>query len=272
MSSIADWKSDLQAKTPVVVFRVVLKDGSPYYWSPRAITWDGDDYDALVLSHSPLLIPGEGVYGVDAVDQISLELNNADANLNAILDPTIWQGGSIQPFWLLLDPATGATSDDQITYPKFLIDLPTETFPRVKFSAHSKWNLARKMLPLSVITKRDRYPFPDTEDERDAAFNDPTSEFYANGYSPENGHGNYKTGTTPYSRAEYNGMREDSGDGAHFGASTIGLSVRFGGFGKVPATTSFTPKKGERADFPGDANEAKYAAAVPLIYGTCRYQ
>src|SRR4029453_18436004 len=52
----------------------------------------------------------------------------------------------------------------------------------------------------------------------------------------------------------------------------IGLEVRYGGFGKVPPTVVGTPSKGQKADYIGNANEAKYGQAVPLVFGTCRTQ
>jgi len=171
----------------------------------------------------------------------------------------------IQPFFFFRDPSTGETTTDWIAYPKFLIDLPERTWPRLEFTAHNKWNLARKELPASRITRKDRYPFPSTAAERQAAYDDPTSEFYAIGYSPEHGHGNWKVPPdTPYTAADYDGTREK--------LEEIGLSVRYGGFGKLPPTTSFTPKKGEHALFRGSANEAKYGQVVPLVFGTCRIQ
>ena len=94
------------------------------------------------------------------------------------------------------------------------------------------------MLPASLVTKKDRYPFPDTAAERAAAGSDPASEFFASGYDPDTGKGNMNGGAY-YRRHEYDGTREM--------LRTIGLEVRFGGFGKVPPTVVGTPKKGEKS-------------------------
>jgi hypothetical protein len=264
VATIAEQKSALVKWTPVVLFNVTLKDGTPRYWAKQGVTFAGNPYLAIVLEHSELKIEGNGVYGVDAVTQISLTLNNADANLNSLIAPANWQGGIIQPRFIFVAP-DGTTTTDSIVYPKFLIDLPTATWPRIEFSAHNKWNLARKMLPVSLVGRKDRYPFPDTDAERAAAGSDPTSEFFAIGYDPATGKGNWKTPpSTPYRRHEYDGTREK--------LKEMGLEVRFGGFGKVPPTVVGTPKKGEKADYIGNANEAKYGQAVPLVFGICRIQ
>lgn len=263
MATIAEKKSDQQKWIPTWAFNVTLKDATPRYWSTAAFTWQGHSYEAIVSEFSPMRIEGSGVYGVDAVIELSMVLNNADAGLNSILAPSNWQGGVIQPFFFFRDPDTGNPTTDSIAYPKFIIDLPTETWPKAVFSAHNKWNLARKELPLSRITRKDRYPFPNTAAERQAAYDDPTSECYANGYSPENGHGNWKTPpSTPYLAADYDGTREKLAE--------IGLEVRYGGFGQLPPTAVYTPSKGQKAEFKGYANEAKYGQAVPLIFGICR--
>jgi len=265
MATIAEKKAAEQKWTPAWAFNVVLKDGVPRYWAEQAFTFNGHDYEAVVLDFSPMTIEGGGVYGVDTVVELRMTLNNADCSLNALTDPSNWRGGVIQPFFFFRDPSTGETTTDWIAYPKFLIDLPERTWPRLEFTAHNKWNLARKELPASRITRKDRYPFPSTAAERQAAYDDPTSEFYAIGYSPEHGHGNWKVPPdTPYTAADYDGTREK--------LEEIGLSVRYGGFGKLPPTTSFTPKKGEHALFRGSANEAKYGQVVPLVFGTCRIQ
>ena len=254
MATIADQKSALEKWAPLIIFDVVLKDGTPRYWAKQAVTFAGHSYIAIVLEHSELKLEGNGVYGVDAVAQIGLTLNNADANLNSLITPANWQGGVIQPRFIFVAP-DGTTTTDTIVYPKFLADLPTSTWPRIEFSAHNKWNLARKMLPASLVTKKDRYPFPDTAAERAAAGSNPASEFFASGYDPDTGKGNMNGGAY-YRRHEYDGTREM--------LRTIGLEVRFGGFGKVPPTVVGTPKKGEKSDYTGNANEAKYGQAVPL--------
>src|SRR5262245_24755291 len=264
MATIASQKSALEKWVPVIIFDVTLKDATPRYWAKQTVTFGGNSYLAIVLEHTELKVEGNGIYGVDAVMQIGLTLNNADANLNSLITPTNWQGGIIQPRFIFVGP-DGTTTTDAIIYPKFLIDLPTATWPKIEFSAHNKWNLARKMLPVSLVTKKDRYPFPDTAAERTAAGSDSGSEFFAIGYDPATGKGNWKTPpSTPYLRSDYDGTREK--------LKEIGLEVRYGGFGKVPPSIIGTPKKGEKAEYVGNANEAKYGTAVPLIFVICRTQ
>src|SRR4029453_4183337 len=42
--------------------------------------------------------------------------------------------------------------------------------------------------------------------------------------------------------------------------------------GRVPPTVVGTPSKGQTANYVGNANEAKYGQAVPLVFGICRIQ
>jgi len=264
MTLVADLKGETQRWTPTWAFICTLKNGTTYYWSLDTFTWNTHLYSAVISSFSPLKLEGGGVYGVDAVQEIDLEWNNQDQWMSALLVPTIWQGGVIQPFFFFRNPLTGEATTDTIAYPKFLLDLPSETWPTVVCTAHNKWNLARKSLPMSTISQHDRYPFPNSAADRAAAYSNPSSPFYALGYSPENGHGAYKTGSTPYTAEEYTGTREMLRE--------IGLEIRWGGMDDIPPTdTQFTPKKGqEKVTMVGSANPAKYGMAVPLAFGRIR--
>src|SRR4029450_13297074 len=134
MATIASQKGSLEKWTPLIIFDVVLKDATPRFWAKQAVTFAGNPYLAIVLEHSELKIEGNGVYGVDAVTQISLSLNNTDANLNALIAPANFQGGTIQPRFIFVAP-DGTTTTDAIVYPKFRADLPTAAWPRVGFRA-----------------------------------------------------------------------------------------------------------------------------------------
>ena len=101
-----------------------------------------------------------------------------------------------------------------------------------------------KWFTVSLVTKKDRYPFPDTAAGGTAAGSDPTSPFFSIRYNPETGKGSYKSGSTPWRRHEYDGTRET--------LRQIGLEVRFGGFGKAPPTVVGSPSKGQKSDYVGN--------------------
>jgi hypothetical protein len=279
MSLIGDVKGLAQAYTPVFLFDVLTKDGVTHYWSSRAITWSGHPYEPIVADHSAFKID-LGIYGIEAVPEISLTLNNADTALNAIIDPANWFRAQITARFLFLNPLTGATTTDSKTMGVYMADMPSTTWPQVQFSAQNALNFARKTMPLSQITRRDRYPFPNDATERAAAFSDPTSPFYALGYSPDDGHGNYKNApigapieSDYYHAADYNGTRDVDGDDGTVCLDTIGLGIRFGGFGKVPppyTTTLWLAKGKPRATIQGSINDSKYGDPVPLTYGINR--
>lgn len=392
-SAIADVKSLQVAWTPIYLWEVTTKDEVTHYWSTHAVTFDGNAYSAIVLDHSSPSVDA-GLWGFEAVTQVSLTLNNADASLNATIAPSNWQGALLVGRFVFYDPATATCTTDSKCFGNFRCDLPVNTWPGVEFVAYNMLNFARKVIPVSVITKKDRYPFPSTVAERLAAGTDPTSEFYAIGYDPDNSKGEYKnpnlitngaigTGTgwstyggdvafadgkanftTPdgdsiaqdagivpgttyrveftisnlvagagalfsyqissgagwvslssmltnglysrtftahadatgvisiyaegqlsiddvslgeepgpyYIQSDYNGTRDTDGTDGTVCLETIGLSARFGGFGKIPPSIMYTPKKGEHEEFKGSDNQAKIGQAVPLIYGTCRIQ
>src|SRR4029450_7151788 len=117
MATIAEQKGALEKWTPLIIFDVVLKDATPRYWAKQAISFAGHSYAAIVLEHSELKLEGNGVYGVDAVAQIGLTLNNADANLNSLITPANWQGAGIQARFIFVAP-DGTTTTDAIVYPK----------------------------------------------------------------------------------------------------------------------------------------------------------
>ena len=134
MTTIAESEIRLEKWTPLYFSTSLLKDGVPRFWSTQVVTFLGNTYISIVLDHSEFKQEGNGVYGVDAITQIGLTLNNADANLNALLVPGVFQGGVIQPKFIFVSP-DGTTTTDSIVYPKFLCDLPTSTWPKVEFSA-----------------------------------------------------------------------------------------------------------------------------------------
>ncbi len=187
--TIADVKGYIPAFTPVILFDVVDNAGTTRYWATRACTWT-NPYTALVLSHSDLSI-SMGVYGVEAIPQISLALNNTDAALNTIITRANFQGAKITVRLIFYDPITDATSSDSKCFGIFTADAPTATWPVVEITAWNALNFVRKTLPLSVITRYDRYPFPSTAAERTLAGADPTSPFYAIGYNPKTAKGAY---------------------------------------------------------------------------------
>ena len=54
MATISDQKSALEKWTPLVIFDVILKDGTPRYWAKQSVTFAGHSYIAVVLEHSEL--------------------------------------------------------------------------------------------------------------------------------------------------------------------------------------------------------------------------
>ena len=272
MSTIADVKGLVEAWSAVYAFEVTTKDGVTHYWATRSITFNDNEYDPAVLDCSSPKID-LGLWGIEAVPQISITLNNADKALNGIIVPANWQGSTVIARFLFYDGVNNACTSDSKVYGSFRADLPVAAWPKVEFTAHNMLNFARKTIPQSVITRKDRYPFPATADEREAAYSDPTSPFYALGYSPAHGQGNYKDGDQYYSPADYNGTRDVDGEDGTVCLETIGLSARGGHFGKLPGTVSYTlilmPNK-PTGELKGSINEGKYGQAVPLLYGTVR--
>jgi hypothetical protein len=274
--TVATHLADLQRWTGLVLFDVVLKDGTPRYWSTQAITWGGNSYLPVIASHSPITPSGGNVWGVDQLTQIALSLSNADLSLNSIIGPSNIQGGTIQPRFIFVNPANGTTTSDAIVYPVFVFDLPTNTWPTVEVTANNKWNLARRSLPISTISNVDRYPFPSTAAERAAAGSDPTSIFYPCGYDPDNGKGNYAYNVGGvhgyYVGVAQGDPHEVVYDGTRTMSSQIGLSLRWGGQSNVPAAEfQFRPKKGAPVvQLMWTAGAAMFGQAVPRAYGVVR--
>lgn len=265
-NTIADQKGVKQKWIPTWVFNVTLKDAIPRFWARQTLTYNAQSYLPIVLEFSPLAIEGSGIYGVDAVIELNLQLNNADSALTSLITPTNWRGGTIQPFFFFKDPDTG-TVTESIAYPIFLLDMPTDVWPEVTVTAHNKWNLARKTLPMSSIGPIDRYPFPNSAADRLAAgggagADDFSSPFAAIGYDPARGKGNYKTGVTPYTADEY--------DGTLSKLQTMGLGIRWGGTSTIPKDVTYSPEKDKRLTIKGSTNEAKYGQPVPLAFGIVR--
>src|SRR5262249_2485608 len=128
--------------------------------------------------------------------RISLELFNADLALNSIFTPENVQGAEVVARFVFVDPDTGNPTSDSKVFGKFIADLPEDTYPTVRFTCNSKWNLDRRVLPLRVITRKDPNPFPSTAAERALAGSDPASDFYRVGYDPDNSKGSYAVGNT----------------------------------------------------------------------------
>jgi hypothetical protein len=269
VSTIADIKALVEAWTPVYCFEITTKDGVTHYWATRSVTFNDNEYEPVILDCSSPKID-LGLWGIEAVPQISITLNNADKSLNGIIVPGNWQGAIIVARFLFFDGVNKVCTSDSKVYGSFRADLPAATWPKVEFTAHNLLNFARKTIPMSVIARKDRYPLPSTADEREAAYSDPTSPFYALGYSPDHGQGNYKGGDEFYMPADYNGTRDVDGDDGTVCLETIGLSARGGQIGKLRSMVGhYAVPRGTNLGA-NSYSRAKYGQAIPLIYGTAR--
>lgn len=262
--TIAAVKGLAEKWTPVILFDVVLNDGVPRWWAKRSAVFAGHSYEAVIKEHDPLKVEGESTSGIDTIVDMNFHLNNADANLTAVLTADNMRGGRVTPKLVFQNPLTGAMTSDSRGFPPLIIDASDEYWPVLSFSAQNKYNLLRKTLPLSKITRHDRYPFPANAAQRTAGSTDPASPFWPLGYDPDLGHGNYLTPPpNPTYYTTYDGTREQ--------LEVRGLSTRFGGFGNLPPSIVAGGKeRGSKQVYAGDANEAKYGAVVPLLYGIVR--
>ena len=276
MTTISDRLTDKQRWTGLFIFDVVLKDGTPRFWSTQPVSFNSHPYSAVISSHSSMQVQGAGIYGVDQVMEIQFGLNNADLGLNSIITPANLQGGTIQPRFIYVDPTTGTVTTDAIIFPLFVFDLPSATWPICQVTANNRWNLPRKSLPASTLGRHDRYPFPSTAMERTVAGSDPTSIFFPCGYDPDNGKGNLTPGGGYYVGVAQGGAHEIVYDGTREMLKAAGLEIRWGGLGDVPPVNLQFNAGIDQGYFhnkaiPGSsANVAKFGQRVPLAFGIVR--
>ncbi|MEZ5365163.1 MAG: hypothetical protein R2748_23255 [Bryobacterales bacterium] len=67
MDSIANLKEQAIAQTPLLLFDVVLSNGSEEHWSTHAVTVDSTDYLPRVVENNLFEVQAASESGIDAI-------------------------------------------------------------------------------------------------------------------------------------------------------------------------------------------------------------
>ncbi len=274
MDTVANLKEQAITQTPLLLFDVVLANGSEHHWSTHGVTADAQPYSARVLRHNLFEIQTASDYGIDAIPKIALTLANADSFFSQVEAATGFKGGKLKVTFLFYDLVQNEPASESMVVFEGILNPPEEiTETTFRLSAVNRMNMQRVLLPSVRIQRRCPWTFPSTTEERQEAVSGggegAHSRFFRCGYSPDQpgGAGSLNSGT-PFTSCNFTradciarGMFDlDQGSNA---------TRRFGGIEFVPATIRVR-SRGEREphDSAVVANEARYNDFVPLIYGT----
>ncbi len=274
MDTVANLKEQAVTQTPLLLFDVVLADGSDHHWCTHGVKAGAETYSARVLRHNLFEIQTAGDYGIDAIPKITLTLANADSFFSQVESATGFKGGKLKATFLFHDLAENEPASESVVVFEGILNPPEEiTETAFRLSAVNRMNMQRVLLPSVRIQRRCPWTFPSNAEERQEAVSGGSegaySSFFRCGYSADQPGGvGSLSGGSPFTNCNF--TRADCTARGMF-ALDEGSNVtrRFGGIEFVPATVRVR-SHGERDshDSATVANEARYNDFVPLIYGT----
>lgn len=264
--------------TPILLFECTLVDGSVERWATHAVSVDGSEYSARILSHNAFELRAGSDDGIDGVSRLSVTLANADSHFSQIERTVGFRGASLVVRFAFFDLPSGSAATAPAVLFKGIANPPelyTESKFRLAFT--SRLNLQRVLLPNIRIQRRCAWHFPANAEQRSEGVhggdNGKYSSFFRCGYSPDEelGVGNLNGGS-PYTSCGY--TKEDCQARGMFDRDSSGrATARFGGIGFVPASVLVRSagESGRHLSLPTE-NTARYNDFVPMVYGTAWIQ
>ena len=273
MDTIANLKEQAAAQTPLVLFDVVMPDGTGAFWSTHDVVVDSTSYDARVIRHNFFEIQSSSGSGIDAIPRISFALANADSRYSQLETAIGFKGARVTARFAFYDLASDTQATPSRVVFQGMLNPPDEiTEEAIRLSAINRMSMQRVLLPPVRIQRRCPWNFPGTSEERIEAINGGPegrfSRFYRCGYSAGElgGVGNLD-GSSPFTTCGL--TRDDCTTRGMFdvdGSQT--LSRRFGGIEFVPASILVRGHGSKRSEVSAVAiNESRYNDFVPLAYG-----
>jgi hypothetical protein len=181
MASLYSHKDEEVLQTPILLFDVNRADGAAFRWSTHSVTYNGDAYQPLVLSHGAFHLHLDTDLVYPSSDTLSLVLSNADGWLDEQLNPQIWKGTTIKARFLFYDlSAATAGEDSRILFTGICQGIDEITDTTVRFLFHSRLGVRRAYVPSTPLQTRCPWDFPADEAQRALA----ASEYAAETYSP----------------------------------------------------------------------------------------
>ncbi len=266
MSSVFSLKEQTVTDTPLLVFDCTLANGETEHWSTHQVTVGGNQYAALVMSHTIFEIQTASDQGVDGIPKISMVLANADSHFSEIERATGWKGARLMVGFLFYDLRNNTALTDVSVIFQGICNPPDEIREAtIRLSATNRMSLQRLFLPEVRIERRCPWNFPATADQRAEAVDGGTSwqysRYYRCGYSADQpgGSGNLDGTGAPFT----------SCDGTRASCKARGMFTNFGGLEFVPPVIAVRSYGEKGLHYSSLAvNEARYNDFVPMLYGT----
>jgi hypothetical protein len=177
---------------PLILCQVAAIDGDTVYLTTTpdlggsTQTYGGNSYQARLLSNVMEQIQAQSPQGYDIPGSITLEI--ADGDFAIWLNhakPHGWRGGTLTVLFVLWDIPSNAYSTNAYTW-TFILDKPNiDSSGVLTVSAQARQSLTRLNVPNVLRQNRCTHDFPSTAAQRLAGLTDPTSPYYACGYSPD---------------------------------------------------------------------------------------
>jgi hypothetical protein len=293
--TILDRKDAVLAPLPLLLVTITWRSGQVLRLCSNkeaaGVNYGGHTYLARILNDQIAAAQILGEQGIDHAPSMALKLADADKWVFTNHENARgFKGARVVARFVFFDVVTGEYSTD--AYTKFVgvvMDPPTWDETTFSIQARSRMSMGGIQFPRTRIQKLCPWTFPRTQEERQAAADDPRSIFYRCGYSPDslsftsqgatppgtglctgaNARGNFRFGDFEiFTSCDYTdancrtrGMYSQDKAGRDTG--------RFGGIQWVPVDTLLTRSfRGEWETIQTPGNDARYNDFIPLVYGT----
>ena len=286
VGSILTAKENAAAVQPLLLATITFADGSIRRLSSHdlsgAAQYGGNTYLPRVLNQEIAASQALAENGIDIPATVNLKLADPDYYLWTIDERAKGFKGSELVLTLVFRDvsANEYSSDSRVIFRGVCKEpggkLPTHDGKVLTVGYVSRLMMNDITLPVIRVQKNCPWVFPRTLAERQAGADDPKSDFYRCGYSPDATGGNARgnlNGGSAFTSCNYS-KADCVSRGMYTTDSVARVTGRFGGIQWAPLEAahvrSYVTRKWETVRNPG--NEARYGDRVPLLWGTARIE
>lgn len=282
IGSLLTIKDSASTAQPLLLATISFSDGTVLRLSTHDLTgslaYGGNDYAARILNQEIAASQALSEQGIDVPAMVSLRLSDADYDIWLNYEKLKgFKGSSLELRAVMFDVLVGDYSSDSRVIFRGVCKEPGGRLPShdgkvLTVGYVSKMQMGDISLPSIKIQKTCPWTFPTTASARQDAADNPHSESYQCGYSPDASGGNARgnlNGGSPFTTCNY--TKEDCiARGMYIKDSSNRVTGRFGGIQWNEQTGSTVREyiTGKWIQVQGGANEARYGDNVPMLFGT----